>query len=118
MKMLILRNLLRGCCCLLILLTGVPAHAQEQIVDADYKAVVEKPAYGRSGPTVAIDEAHTNSHTAGGQYKPFADLLTANGYRVIPSTRKFEKEVPASVGVLVIANARDLAAIRPDNILN
>jgi hypothetical protein len=69
-----LRNLLRICCSAVLLLPGVPAHAQQQIIDPDFKATVEKPAYLRSGPIVAIDEAHSNFHTAGGQYKPFADV--------------------------------------------
>lgn len=111
-----LLNLLRICCSAVLLLPGVPAHAQQQIVDPDFKAVVERPAYLRSGPIVAIDEAHSNFHTAGGQYKPFADLLTNDGYRVIASTRKFETEVLAGIAVLVIPNARDLAALRAGNI--
>jgi hypothetical protein len=90
---------------------GVRLWAQQQIVDADFKTSVEKPAYARGGPTVAIDEAHSNFHTAGGEYRPFADLLTADGYRVIASTRKFDGGILAGVDVLVIANARDLAAL-------
>ena len=82
------RRLLATVCCLVWLLAYVRLVAQQQLVDADFKASVEKPAYTRGGPTVAIDEAHSNFHTAGGQYKPFADLLTADGYRVIASTRR------------------------------
>jgi hypothetical protein len=92
-------------------LLGVPVHAQQQIVDPDFKAVVERPAYPRNSPTVAIDEAHSNFHTIGGQYKPFADLLKSDGYRVIASTRKFETGTFAGVDVLVIANARNLTAL-------
>jgi hypothetical protein len=84
---------------------AAPVRAQQQIVDPDFKAVVERPAYTRNGPTVAIDEAHSNFHTAGGQYKPFADLLRSDGYTVKASTRKFEKGAFAGVDVLVIANA-------------
>jgi hypothetical protein len=111
-----LRTPLRFCCYAVLLLPGAQASAQQQIVDPDFKAVVEKPAYTRVGPTVAIDEAHSNFHTAGGQYKPFADLLTNDGYRVIASTRKFETGMLAGIDVLVIANARDLAALRAGNL--
>jgi hypothetical protein len=79
--------------------------AGQQVVDPDFKATVERPAYREDGPTVAIDEAHSNFHTAGGQYKPFADLLTNDGYRIVPSTRRFEKGSLQGVHVLVIANA-------------
>jgi uncharacterized glyoxalase superfamily protein PhnB len=100
-----LRNLLRICCAAVLLLPGLPAHGQQQVVDPDFKTSVERPAYLRNGPTVAIDEAHSNFHTAGDRYKPFADLLRSDGYQVAAGTRKLEKGTLAGVKVLVIANA-------------
>jgi len=91
--------------CVVCLLHVTASHAQQQIIDPDFKVTVEKPAYEKNGPTVAIDEAHSNFHTAGGQYKPLADLLTNDGYRIVASTRKFESEVLSGVNVLVVANA-------------
>ena len=44
-------------------------------------------------PRVLFDEAHHNFHTAGGRYKPFADLMTSDGYEVIPNREKFSREV-------------------------
>jgi hypothetical protein len=105
MQGMVSRIVFGSCCGVALLLSGGPGRAQQQIVDPDFKAVVERPAYTRDGPTVAIDEAHSNFHTAGGQYKPFADLLARDGYRVIPSTRKFDAGTLAGVEVLVIANA-------------
>jgi len=102
----------RGCSFLLVLRLGLVAFAQQQIVDPDFKVAVERPAYRGNGPVVAIDEAHANFHTAGGQYKPFADLLTKDGYTVRASTRKFEKNAFAAINVLVIANALSAAANR------
>lgn len=84
--------------------------AQQQVIDETFRVSLDKPAYIR-GPTVVIDEAHDNFHTAGGQYKPFADLLIADGYRVIGSLRKFDTGTLAGVDVLVIANARNLTAL-------
>jgi hypothetical protein len=81
------------------------AEAGQQVVDPDFNTTVERPAYRANGPTVAIDEAHSNFHTAGGQYEPFANLLTNDGYRVVASTRKFGRGVFQSVDVLVVANA-------------
>lgn len=98
-------------CALALVPAGMRLFAQQQLVDADFKASVETPAYSGSGPVVAIDEAHSNFHTAGGQYKPFADLLTADGYKVIASNQKFDAVVPGGIDVLVIANARNMAAI-------
>src|SRR5262245_30118785 len=55
----------------------------QQVPDLTYKPPLPRPAYeAGKGPRVAIDEAHHNFHTAGGRYKPFADLLRRDGYRV------------------------------------
>ena len=52
-----------------------------------------------------IDEAHNNYHKANGRYKPFVDLLTADGYRVSSNQNAFTPEVLDGVDMLVIANA-------------
>jgi len=92
-------------CASVAALSAASAGAQQQIVDPDFTTSVEHPAYTASGPMVAIDESHNNLHTASGQYKPFADLLTSDGYRVSALTRKFEPGVFTGIDVLVIANA-------------
>ena len=56
-------------------------------------------------PRVLFDEAHHNFHTAGGRYKPFADLITSDGYQVIPNREKFTRAVLDQGDILVIANA-------------
>lgn len=77
----------------------------QQMADPDFVPKVARPAYTGQSPVVGIDEAHFNFHTAGGRYKPFADLLRADGYDVLPFTEKFSKETLAKVKVLVISNA-------------
>ena len=52
-----------------------------------------------------FDEAHHNFHTSDGRYKPFADLLMNDGYRVIRNRQPFSKATLSSYKVLVIANA-------------
>ena len=86
------------------------ASAQQQIADPNFKATVERPAYPRSHPTVVIDEAHDNFHTADGRYRPLADLLTSDGYKIVRGTKKFAKGSLRGVSVLVIANAGNSAA--------
>lgn len=93
----------------LLLSLGIQA---QQMADPDFKASVERPAYTRNHPSVVIDEAHSNFHTAGGRYKPFADLLRSDGYDVRPGTKKFEKGGLKGVRVLVISNATAPAAGR------
>lgn len=86
------------------LLLSVGIHAQ-QMADPGFRAVVEDPAYRERHPKVVIDEAHSNFHTAGGRYKPFADLLRSDGYEVVPGTTQFETKSLDGVDVLVVSNA-------------
>jgi hypothetical protein len=91
--------------CVVALLNSEPLLAQQQIADPEFNTKVQKPAYMGKGPTVAIDEAHLNFHTAGNRYKPLADLLNSDGYEVVPWTKQFEAGSLAGVKVLIIANA-------------
>jgi hypothetical protein len=80
------------------------AHAQ-QVADPDFDTKVAHPAYARNGPKVLFDEAHNNFHTASGRYKPFADLITNDGYSVTPNKEKFSAAVLKGFDILVISNA-------------
>jgi hypothetical protein len=77
----------------------------QQVADPDFDTKVANPAYTKKHPKVFLDEAHHNFHTAGGRYKPFADLITSDGYQVIPYTEKFSIESLKGCDVLVISNA-------------
>ncbi len=57
------------------------------------------------GPTVGIDEAHRNYHTADDKYRSFANLLRGDGYRVGGFTETFRRDALAEIDVLVISNA-------------
>jgi hypothetical protein len=77
-----------------------------QRADPNFNAKVAHPAYaGTKHPRVLFDEAHNNFHTAGGRYKPFADLISSDGYQVRPNTRKFTRQALQQGDILVIANA-------------
>jgi hypothetical protein len=88
----------------------------QQVSDPDFDASVETPAYTSAGPTVAIDEAHGNFHTADGRYKPFADLLRSDGYKVLAFTSTFDARSLGGIDVLVISNARNLPAVQRGDI--
>jgi hypothetical protein len=88
-------------------LAAGPAIAQQQIVDPDFKPAVARPAYAANGPVAAIDEAHQNFHTEGGNYRPFAELLRADGYRVRASASKLTAETFKGIDVFVIVNAEE-----------
>ena len=97
---------------------GIPA---QQIGSQDFKHSISNPAYvGGKGPVVFIDEAHHNFHTIGdttvyddehnkrvaeGRYRPFAELLKQDGYKLKQSSSNFTKESLDAADVLVISNA-------------
>jgi hypothetical protein len=103
------RRLSLACSGLVVFAAAMLTHAQQgtegQIADPDFKPAVTKPAYVSDHPLIVLDEAHANFHTAAGRYKPFVELLQADGYRVVPGTEPFTSRGLADARVLVIANA-------------
>jgi hypothetical protein len=80
--------------------------AAQQVSDLEYRPPLSRPAYEPGqGPRVAIDEAHHNFHTAEGRYRPFAELLRRDGYRVNALGQPFSAGSLQAVDVLVVANA-------------
>lgn len=81
-----------------------------QRADPTFDPHVAHPAYASAErhPRVLFDEAHENFHTAGGRYKPLADLLTHDGYQVIPNTKLFSLAQLDKGDILIIANAREM----------
>src|SRR5256714_5153083 len=77
----------------------------QQAADPNFDAKVAHPAYTKNGPKVLFDEAHNNFHTAGGRYKPFADLITNDGYQITPNKEKFSAAILKGFDILVISNA-------------
>lgn len=82
-----------------------PVAGGEQRADPDFDTKVARPAFRDKGPKLLLDEAHHNFHTAGGRYRPFAELLRNDGYQVVPGKDKFSRESLAPYRILVIANA-------------
>lgn len=77
----------------------------QQDTNSDPDIKVTRPAYLKKHPKVLFDEAHFNVHTSGGRSKAFADLITNDGYRVIPGKEKFERKTLKGVDILVIVSA-------------
>src|SRR5580765_8206646 len=77
----------------------------QQVADPDFETKVAHPAYTKNGPKVLFDEAHHNFHTAGGRYKPFADLISSDGYQVTSNKESFSAATLAGFNILVISNA-------------
>ncbi len=79
--------------------------AAKQEPDPAFDVSVSRPTYGADGPVVLFDEAHHNFHTAARRYKPFADLIGADGYRVRRHVERFTASSLQGGDVLVVANA-------------
>jgi len=82
-----------------------PLGLGQQVADPNFDVKVAKPSYKKDGPKVLFDEAHNNFHTASGRYKPFADLITNDGYRITPGKEKFSAATLKGYDILVISNA-------------
>lgn len=96
---------------LLLSLAAAPACAQ-QPADPTVDVSVAKPAYGKgAGPLVLVDEAHHNFYTADGRFKPFADLLRNDGFKVEASKAVFTDPASARGKVMVIADALNEANV-------
>ncbi len=97
----------------IVLLIGSSASARaQQFADPEFDANVDRPAFTDRHPSVLVDEAHQNFHTAGGRYKPFADLLTNDGYSVTPNKQKFTAESLKDCTVLIVVNAQGAPQMR------
>lgn len=90
----------------LIVLGLVALAVGAQSPDPSFASAIEAPAYQPDlGPTVAIDAAHLNFHTAEGGYAPFAELLRRDGYKVITNREPFSAKALEGIDILVIVNA-------------
>ena len=105
MKSVVIWKLAKGLGSLAMMIVTSVAVIAQQMPDEKFDSKVAKPAYASKHPVVVIDEAHQNFHTATGRYKPFADLLTSDGYKVTAGTKPFTAEALKGVDVLVISNA-------------
>jgi hypothetical protein len=76
-----------------------------QRADPSFNITVARPTFTALRPKVLIDAAHQNFHTADGRYKPFADLMTNDGFLVSSNTRPLDSQTLGRCEILVIANA-------------
>jgi hypothetical protein len=90
-------------CCALVIVLSSAAHGQ-QIADPHFDASVENPAFTKNFPRVLFDEAHNNIDHSHGRYKPFADLLFNDGYKVVVNRQPFTKATLINFKILVIVN--------------
>lgn len=90
-----------------IALGSAPAAGAQQVADTAFMPPIDTPEYeAGEGPTVLIDAAHVNFHTADGRYLMFANLLRRDGYIVESNDEPFTAAVLDRADILVIANAQ------------
>jgi hypothetical protein len=101
-------------CTLLVISTISRRKVYQQQADTSFDAKVEHPAFTTNHPKVLIDEAHKNFHTAERGYKPFASLITNDGYQVSSNREMFQAGMFKGIDILVIANALGGIIFLPD----
>lgn len=79
---------------------------RERSYDRAFDSQVRDPAYRTSGPIVLFDESHLNTHTTTGGYRPLAELLRNDGYRLRVSRQRLSLPELEGVSILVLALAR------------
>src|SRR4029450_12149582 len=84
----------------ILLLSGITMG--QHLADPDFKAQVEQPAYEKNSPRLMFDEAHNNFHTSTSRYKPFANLIMSDGYRLVINRQPFTRKTLDSFKLLVI----------------
>jgi len=85
---------------------AAPRGENLQVVDTAFRPSIGTRTYKTgSGPIVTVDEAHHNFHTIDGRYRPFANLLEADGFTVRPGRSTFSPTSLKSISILVIANS-------------
>jgi len=77
---------------------------RDQVPDPTADLTVVHVTYADAHPLVRVDAAHYNFHTADKRYRPFAELLRNDGYRVEANTEPFADHSLDGVDVLVVAN--------------
>jgi len=88
-----------------MLAPNILSRVVRQRIDTGFNTKVSRPAYVKTHPKVLFDEAHNNSDTSSGRYNPFSDLITSDGYAVVPGLKPFSNGVLQGYSVLVIVNA-------------
>lgn len=85
---------------LMIFLTSF-CFSQQRVANIDAPKINNPRFLKSKGPVIYIDQTHQNFHQKEGRFKPFANLLTADGYKVdsIINLKKLK-----SNDILVIAN--------------
>ena len=87
-----------------------------QVVDTTFRPHLSTRTYQPgAGPVVTVDEAHHNFHTVAGRYRPFANLLEADGFTVRSGRTPISAASLKGTDVLVVANALAAKNEAPSN---
>ncbi|MFN8547460.1 MAG: DUF4350 domain-containing protein [Candidatus Eisenbacteria bacterium] len=74
--------------------------------DTRFDTRVANAAYRSDGPVVLFDLGHNNSHGPENAYRPFAEMLRHDGYRIATVKTTLSAEAIGSAAVLIVATPR------------
>jgi len=92
--------------------------ARNVSLELKYDASVNSPSCTANCPVILFDAAHNNYHTASGRYKPYAELMANDGFKVIENKAPFTKEMLAKTNVVIIASPNSSFSITEIKLLN
>jgi hypothetical protein len=95
-----------GLAVLIVLAAAVVLRNQNRAYDPSFDTRVANPTYRDTGPVVLYDEGHRNTHTASGGYKPLADMIRSDGYRLRTTDQPFRAQQLDGARVLVLVLAQ------------
>lgn len=98
---------------------SISALNAQQVSDTNYTFKIDSPAYPHgNGPVIMVDSIHYNFHNINERYKPFAMLLSSDGYVMDSYVSLFTKEGLQKCRILVISNALDSSNTETWNLPN
>ena len=96
------------------LVIGAASMFAQQRANPTFDSTLDNPTYPAAGaaPRVLFDEAHNNFHTADGRYRPFVDLVRADGYEVVRNKDELTLSRLQDFDILIISNALGRTGMR------
>ena len=82
-----------------------------QEADPDFRPRASSPAFRDRWPVAMVDAGHYNAHTAADRYRPLAQLLARDGFRVLSSDGRITRETLRRADVFITANPLGVAGL-------
>ena len=90
---------------LMIIAFSISCGSNNSVADNDFDVSVTQPLFKEIKPKVFFDESHKNHHRISTTYKPFASLITNDGFMVKANDQAISKNMLSESDVYVVCTA-------------